>query len=378
MPHKFLSPIEDVLDDAKNGRMFILVDDEDRENEGDLIIPSQMATPDAINFMATHGRGLICLTMTAERSEELGLEMMSQNNKTRHHTAFTTSIEAAEGVTTGISAADRAHTVAVAIDPTKSKDDIVTPGHVFPIVARRGGVLVRAGHTEAAVDIARLAGLIPSGVICEIMNDDGTMARLPDLVEFAKKHNLKLATIADLIAYRRRNDNLVECIDETDVDSDFGGEFIMRAYQAKDDGIQHFTLVKGDPTKAKKVLVRMHSFNIFEDLLGQKGPRTGQFKRAMVELGKEECGVMVFLRENRKTYITDEIAKKDQKAKNKSPNIKNYGIGAQILLDLGVKEFTLLSDSEQNVIGIEGYGLKITGHQRFDENIELKVVDKKD
>jgi 3,4-dihydroxy 2-butanone 4-phosphate synthase/GTP cyclohydrolase II len=378
MPHKFLSPIEDVLEDAKNGRMFILVDDEDRENEGDLIIPSQMATPDAINFMATHGRGLICLTMTAERSEELGLEMMSQNNRTRHHTAFTTSIEAAEGVTTGISAADRAHTVAVAIDPTKSKDDIVTPGHVFPIVARRGGVLVRAGHTEAAVDIARLAGLIPSGVICEIMNDDGTMARLPDLVEFAKKHNLKLATIADLIAYRRRNDNLVECIDETDVDSDFGGEFIMRAYQAKDDGIQHFTLVKGDPTKAKKVLVRMHSFNIFEDLLGQKGPRTGQFKRAMVELCKEECGVMVFLRENRKTYITDEIAKKDQKAKNKSPNIKNYGIGAQILLDLGVKEFTLLSDSEQNVIGIEGYGLKITGHQRFDENIELKVVDKKD
>lgn len=378
MPHKFLSPIEDVLEDAKNGRMFILVDDEDRENEGDLIIPSQMATPDAINFMATHGRGLICLTMTAERSEELGLEMMSQNNRTRHHTAFTTSIEAAEGVTTGISAADRAHTVAVAIDPTKSKDDIVTPGHVFPIVARRGGVLVRAGHTEAAVDIARLAGLIPSGVICEIMNDDGTMARLPDLVEFAKKHNLKLATIADLIAYRRRNDNLVECIDETNVDSEFGGEFKMRAYMAKDDGIQHFTLVKGDPTKAKKVLVRMHSFNIFEDLLGQKGPRTGQFKRALVELGKEECGVMVFLRENRKTYITDEIAKKDQKAQKKSPNIKNYGIGAQILLDLGVKDFVLLSDSEQNVVGIEGYGLNIIGHQRFDENIELKVVDKKD
>jgi len=378
MPHKFLSPIEDVLEDAKNGRMFILVDDEDRENEGDLIIPSQMATPDAINFMATHGRGLICLTMTAERSEELGLEMMSQNNRTRHHTAFTTSIEAAEGVTTGISAADRAHTVAVAIDPTKSKDDIVTPGHVFPIIARRGGVLVRAGHTEAAVDIARLAGLIPSGVICEIMNDDGTMARLPDLVEFAKKHNLKLATIADLIAYRRRNDNLVECIDETNVDSEFGGEFKMRAYMAKDDGIQHFTLVKGDPTKAKKVLVRMHSFNIFEDLLGQKGPRTGQFKRAMVELGKEECGVMVFLRENRKTYITDEIAKKDQKAQKKSPNIKNYGIGAQILLDLGVKDFVLLSDSEQNVVGIEGYGLNIVGHQRFDENIEIKVVDKKD
>ncbi|MDG1438629.1 MAG: 3,4-dihydroxy-2-butanone-4-phosphate synthase [Emcibacteraceae bacterium] len=378
MPHNFLSPIEDVLEDAKNGRMFILVDDEDRENEGDLIIPSQMATPDAINFMATHGRGLICLAMSAERSDELGLEMMSQKNATRHQTAFTISIEASEGVTTGISAADRAHTIAVAIDPTKKKDDIVTPGHVFPIVARRGGVLVRAGHTEAAVDVARLAGLIPSGVICEIMKDDGTMARLPDLVEFAKKHNLKVATIADLIAYRRRNDNLVECIDETMVDSEFGGEFKMRAYQAKDDGIQHFALVKGDPRTASKVLVRMHSFNIFEDLLGQKGPRVSQCNRAMEELSKEECGVMVFLRENRKTYITDEIAKKDQKQTKKSPNIKNYGIGAQILLDLGVKDFVLLSDSEQNVIGIEGYGLNITGHQRFDENIDLKIVNKKD
>ena len=227
MPNNFLSPIEDVLEDAKNGRMFILVDDEDRENEGDLIIPSQMATPDAINFMATHGRGLICLALTARRSADLGLEMMSQKNATRHQTAFTISIEAAEGVTTGISAADRAKTIAIAIDPTKDKEDIVTPGHVFPIVAKRGGVLVRAGHTEAAVDVARLAGLIPSGVICEIMKDDGTMARLPDLVEFAKKHSLKVATIADLIAYRRRNDNLVECIDTTEVDSEFGGKFNM-------------------------------------------------------------------------------------------------------------------------------------------------------
>ncbi len=378
MPHKFLSPIEDVLEDAKNGRMFILVDDEDRENEGDLIIPSQMATPDAINFMATHGRGLICLALTARRSEDLGLSMMSQKNATRHQTAFTTSIEAAEGVTTGISAADRAHTIAVAIDPTKDKEDIVTPGHVFPIVAKRGGVLVRAGHTEAAVDVARLAGLIPSGVICEIMKDDGTMARLPDLVEFAKKHNLKVATIADLIAYRRRNDNLVECIEKTEVDSEFGGKFSMRAYLAKDDGIQHFALVKGKPEIANKVLVRMHSFNIFEDVLGQNGPRRGQLNRAMVELGKEECGVLVFLRENRKTYITDEIAKKDQKVKKPSPNIKNYGIGAQILLDLGVRDFVLLSDSEQNVVGIEGYGLNITGHQRFDNKLDLKIVSTED
>jgi len=378
MPHKFLSPIEDVLEDAKNGRMFILVDDEDRENEGDLIIPSQMATPDAINFMATHGRGLICLALTARRSGELGLSMMSQKNATRHQTAFTISIEAAKGVTTGISAADRAHTIAVAIDPTKDKDDIITPGHVFPIVAKRGGVLVRAGHTEAAVDVARLAGLIPSGVICEIMKDDGTMARLPDLVEFAKQHNLKVATIADLIAYRRRNDNLVECIETTEVESEFGGKFRMWAYLAKDDGIQHFALVKGDPQTADKVLVRMHSFNIFEDILGQKGPRRGQLSRAIAELGKEDCGVLVFLRENRKTFVTDQIVKKDQREKKKSPNIKNYGIGAQILLDLGVKDFVLLSDSEQNVIGIEGYGLNIIGHQRFDENIDLQIVNKKD
>lgn len=378
MPRNFLSPIEDVLEDAKNGRMFILVDDEDRENEGDLVIPAQMATPDTINFMATHGRGLICLALTAQRADDLGLALMSQKNGTRHNTAFTTSIEAAEGVTTGISAADRAHTIAFAIDPTKGKDDIVTPGHVFPIVARQGGVLVRAGHTEAAVDVARLAGLIPAGVICEIMKDDGTMARLPDLVDFAKKHNLKVATIADLIAYRRRNDNLVECIGTTEVNSEFGGKFSMRAYVAKDDNIQHFALIKGNPKKAKKILVRMHSFNIFEDLLGDKGPRRSQFNRAMAELGKEECGVLVFLRENRKTYITDEIARKDNKNAKASANIKTYGIGAQILVDLGVKDFVLLSNSEQNVIGIEGYGLNIVGHQKFDDTIDLQIVKIKD
>jgi 3,4-dihydroxy 2-butanone 4-phosphate synthase / GTP cyclohydrolase II len=378
MLHKFLSPIEDVLEDAKNGRMFILVDDEDRENEGDLIIPSQMATPDAINFMATHGRGLICLALTDSRADELGLSPMAPRNGTRHNTAFTVSIEAAEGVTTGISAADRAHTIAFAIDPTKGKEDIVTPGHVFPIVARRGGVLVRAGHTEAAVDMARLAGLIPSGVICEIMKDDGTMARLPDLVEFAKKHNLKVATIADLIAYRRRNDNLVECIETTEINSEFGGQFAMRAYIAKDDNIQHFALVKGNPRTAKKVLVRMHSFNIFEDLLGNIGPRRSQFNRAMAELGNEECGVLVFIRENRKTYITDQIALKDRKKAKANPDIKTYGIGAQILVDLGVKDFVLLSNSEQNVVGIEGYGLNIIGHQKFNDNLDLKILKLKD
>ena len=223
MYKEYLSPIEDVIEDARNGKMFILVDAEERENEGDLVIPAQMCTPEAVNFMAKYGRGLICLTLTGERSKQLNLQLMSSTNQSRHQTAFTVSIEAREGISTGISAHDRAHTVSVAIDPTKGATDIVSPGHVFPLVARDGGVLVRAGHTEAAVDIARLAGLYPAGVICEIMNDDGTMARLPDLVQFAQLHGLKIATIADLIAYRRRYDNFIHRAIETELDSDFGG-----------------------------------------------------------------------------------------------------------------------------------------------------------
>ena len=217
--HQFLSPIEEVVEDARNGRMFILVDAEERENEGDLVIPAQMATPDAINFMAKHGRGLICLALTPERAKQLHLELMSRSNRARHSTAFTVSIEAREGVSTGISAHDRSHTISVAIDPTKDYRDIMTPGHVFPLVAKDGGVLVRAGHTEAAVDLARLAGLYPAGVICEIMNDDGTMARLPDLIAFAHRHGLKIATIADLIAYRLRYDHLVKVVAETKIES---------------------------------------------------------------------------------------------------------------------------------------------------------------
>ena len=237
-----ISSVEEIIEDARNGRMFVLIDHEDRENEGDLVIPAQMATPDAINFMATHGRGLICLALTSERVDQLGLELMSTNNSSRHETAFTISIEAREGVTTGISAHDRARTVAVAIDASKGPSDLATPGHVFPLRARSGGVLVRAGHTEAAVDIARLAGLNSSGVICEIMNEDGTMARLPELISFAQRHGLKIGTISDLIAYRRRNDNLVRSGELTKILSEFGGEWDMRVYEDETHGDQHIVL----------------------------------------------------------------------------------------------------------------------------------------
>ncbi|VAV86938.1 3,4-dihydroxy-2-butanone 4-phosphate synthase / GTP cyclohydrolase II [hydrothermal vent metagenome] len=377
MPQNFLSPIEDVLEDARNGRMFILVDDEDRENEGDLIIPAQMATPDAVNFMAKYGRGLICLTVDRKRAEILGLPPMSINNRARNNTAFTISIEAKEGITTGISAADRAHTIAVAINARLGADDIVSPGHVFPIVARDGGVLVRAGHTEAAVDMARLAGLNPSGVICEIMNDDGTMARLPDLVEFARKHDLKVATIADLIAYRRKVDNLVGCIEETTIDSEYGGEFTLKVYEVKDDNTQHFALVKGNPEKGKPTLVRMHPFNIFDDLLSIRGPRRNQLHRAMAEIGVEGCGVIVYLREPSQTIITDQIGRRQGKKNLSSETfLRNYGIGAQILVDLGVSDLILLSNTEQHVVGIEGYDLNIVEQRKFNPSFEIGLIKK--
>ena len=267
-----IAPIEDILDAARNGKMFILVDHEDRENEGDLVIPAQMATPDAINFMATHGRGLICLAMTSDRVDDLGLDLMRTNNSSRHETAFTVSIEAREGVTTGISAHDRARTVSVAIDASKGPADLASPGHVFPLRARKGGVLVRAGHTEAAVDISRLAGLNPSGVICEIMNEDGSMARLPDLISFAQKHGLKIGTISDLIAYRRRHDNLVSVKSENTVTSEFGGDWQMRVFEDETHGDQHVALIKGDISGDDPVLVRMHAMDPMLDIIGA-GPK---------------------------------------------------------------------------------------------------------
>src|SRR5262245_66294963 len=277
----YLSSIEDVIEDASNGRIVILVDDEDRENEGDLYIPAQMATPEAINFMARYGRGLICLAMTRDRIEQLGLPLMARENGTRHQTAFTVSIEAREGVTTGISAADRARTIAVAIDSSCGAQDIVTPGHVFPLVARDGGVLERTGHTEAAVDIARMAGLLPAGVICEIMNDDGTMARLPELVAFAQLHGIKVGTIACLIAHRRRTETLIECVHESKFESAAAGDWKLKLYVTKIEGAEQVVLVKGKLDPKKPTLVRMHVLSFLDDVLARAGDRSDQLRACM-------------------------------------------------------------------------------------------------
>ena len=354
-----ISPIEQIIDDARNGRMFVLVDHEDRENEGDLVIPAQMATPEAINFMARYGRGLICLAMTSERADSLGLQLMSSFNSSRHETAFTISIEAREGVTTGISAHDRAHTVAVAIDADKTAADVATPGHVFPLRARDGGVLVRAGHTEAAVDISRLAGLNPSGVICEIMNDDGSMARLPDLIGFAQLHGLKIGTISDLISYRRRNDNLVRVKGEEVIQSEFGGEWQMRIFNDETQGAEHIALVKGDISGDSPVLVRMHSLDPMLDMIGT-GPkgRAFEFSQSMKIIADEGRGVLVLLRD---------LHMKIRASDDGSPQtLRQYGVGAQILSSLGLSRLTLLTNSpEPKIVGLEAYGLEIKGTQKI-------------
>ena len=355
-----ISAIEEIIEDARNGRMFILVDHEDRENEGDLVIPAQMATPDAINFMAMHGRGLICLAMTGERIDQLGLPLMSASNQSRHETAFTTSIEAREGVTTGISAHDRARTVSVAIDPRSGPSDLATPGHVFPLRAREGGVLVRAGHTEAAVDISRLAGLNPAGVICEIMKDDGAMARLPDLVAFAQKHGLKIGTISDLIAYRRRHDNLVRETAARSLRSPHGGDWMLHVFTDAPGGSEHLALVKGDLSAPGPVLVRMHVMNVIEDLLAAAPGRSGQLPAAMETIAAEGRGVVVLLRDMSPGAITAQVS--GGKPGVSPGALRQYGIGAQILAALGVHEMTLLTNSPSpRVVGLEGYGLAIAG-----------------
>jgi 3,4-dihydroxy 2-butanone 4-phosphate synthase/GTP cyclohydrolase II len=363
-----LSSIEEVIEEAKQGRIFILVDDENRENEGDLCVPAEMATSDVINFMAKYARGLICLAMERSRVEQLGLSLMTRRNEGRHETAFTVSIEAREGVTTGISAHDRAHTISVATNVNKGQDDIVTPGHVFPLVARDGGSLVRAGHTEAVVDIARLAGLTPAGVICEIMNDDGTMARLPDLLSFAHQHDLKVATIADLISYRRRTESIVERSLESILDSRYGGSWRMIVYLNKVTYAEHIALIKGDITGETPILVRMHSLNVMEDVLGdQSGSRGGgELQSAMRYIADEGRGVVVVMREPTSTALSEKIRSKIKTAVPEAGTeneLRDYGVGAQILLDLGIKEMILLTNSEQTVIGLEGYGLSIYERQ---------------
>jgi 3,4-dihydroxy 2-butanone 4-phosphate synthase / GTP cyclohydrolase II len=368
----FLSSIDEIVEDARNGRMFILVDDENRENEGDLVIPAQFATPEAINFMAKYGRGLICLSMTRERCETLGLKLMSADNASRHQTAFTVSIEARDGISTGISAHDRARTVQVAIDPGKSARDIVSPGHIFPLVARDGGTLVRAGHTEAAVDIARMAGLLPAGVICEIMNDDGTMARLPDLVKFAQFHGLKVATIADLIAFRRKNDRIVDRVEETTFESEHGGTWRMLVYVNRAAYAEHIALVKGDIATPEPVLVRMHALNVLDDVLGDQSlQRAGTLQASMRAIAAAGRGALVLLREPRATSLSDRVRARLGKATKSDarPELRDYGVGAQILLDLGIKDMVLLSNARRSVVGLEGYGLNIVGHKSIDVRV---------
>lgn len=363
--HPYMSPIEEIIEEARKGHMFILVDDEDRENEGDLVIPAEMASQEAVNFMAKNGRGLICLSMTGERIEQLGLSLMSAQNGTRHQTAFTVSIEAREGVTTGISAADRARTIATAIDPTKGRYDIVSPGHVFPLRARDGGVLVRAGHTEAAVDIARLAGLNPAGVICEIMNDDGNMARTPELIGFAQAHGLKIATIADLIAYRRRHDKIVKCSLVTNFNSAYGGTWQMYLYTNTVTDTEHIALVKGDVTSGGPALVRVHTVNLLDDVLGDREQGRRDWVRAAMEMiAKEGRGVLVMIREPPPNRLGDII--RARLAGGPSPVLlRDYGIGAQILLDLGVNEMILISNTKRTIVGLDGYGLSLVGQRDF-------------
>jgi 3,4-dihydroxy 2-butanone 4-phosphate synthase/GTP cyclohydrolase II len=366
--HNALSSPEELIAEIAAGRMVILVDDEDRENEGDLVIAAESADANAINFMVTHGRGLVCLSVTGDRVKELQLSMMALENKAPLSTAFTISIEAREGVTTGISAGDRARTIEVAIDPDCGPESIVSPGHVFPLVARDGGVLIRAGHTEAAVDLSRLAGLNPSGVICEIMKDDGEMARLPDLVKFAEYHDLKIGTIADLIAYRLHNDSIVHRTIETTLHRAHGGDFDLYVYESQVNGMEHVAVVKGDLSGPDPVLVRMHALNVFDDVLhGARDDRSGELEMSLRMIAEEGRGAVVLIRDSWNTRFSNQISMRRELSETvvkqtnpAKPVLRDYGIGAQILLDLGIRNLRLLTNTRESQIkGIDGYGLSI-------------------
>jgi len=350
---------EAIIDEARNGRMFILVDDDDRENEGDLVIPAQMATPDAINFMARHGRGLICLALTKDRADQLGLEPMTRTNRSRNETAFTVSIEARDGISTGISAADRARTVAVAIDASNGPDAIVSPGHVFPLIARPGGVLVRAGHTEAAVDVSRLAGLNPSGVICEIMREDGTMARLEDLMDFARTHGLKIGTIRDLIAYRLKKDHLVERVAAAPFKASSGADWQAQVFRDKASGEEQLALVHGTLDTDRPVLVSMHSLDLFADVLGESSARSGVLQGAMRMIEHEGSGVVVTLHAAAPGSLSRSIDLRAGKPVEAGDAVRGYGTGAQILAALGIHDMILLSNTRHAPVGLSGYGLAI-------------------
>ena len=367
-----LSPIEEIIEEMQNGRMVILVDAEDRENEGDLIIPAQMATPDAINFMAKFGRGLICLALTQQRAQELKLEFMVRSNASRNRTAFTQSIEAREGISTGISAFDRARTIATAIDPTKGSTDIVSPGHVFPLIAREGGVLVRAGHTEASVDLCRQAGLYPAAVICEVMNDDGTMARMADLARFAKQHGLKIGAIEDLIAYRLKNDRIVKRVAKTSVETATAGEFDLYVYETTEEPAEHLALVKGNITKGGPVLVRVHAVNVLSDVLriGGHGDEGTAIEQSMRAIEEEKRGVIVLIRDLRPKSVSDWVARRNTPGAEgeigKERRQVEIGIGSQILVDLGIKDMILLTTSPAHVyVGLEAFGLRVASTRKI-------------
>lgn len=363
--NNFLSSIEEIVDEARNGRMYVLVDNEDRENEGDLIIPAQMATPDAINFMATYGRGLICLSMTKNRIEELELTPMKKRNTSKLDTAFTVSIESTKDVTTGISAADRAKTIQVAIDKSSGPSDISTPGHVFPLMARDGGVLVRAGHTEAAVDISRIAGLNPTAVICEIMKDDGTMARLKDLIPFCKKHNLKIGSISDLIRYRVNNDPIIKRKNNNVLNTKKYGEWNIFSYEntANESGPEHLALVKGKVSESSPVLVRVHVSNFvndaFDGVIGDKGNKNFiSLDESMSEINKKGSGLIVVINYDDSSHALSKYIDGND-AWNEEDKIRENGIGAQIIRDQGVKEMVLLSKSKRELVGLEGFNIKV-------------------
>jgi len=360
-----IASTEELIEEARAGRMFILVDDEDRENEGDIIIPAQFATPQALAFMMRHARGLICLTMTQSRVEHLQLPMMAVANQQRHQTAFTVSIEAKDGITTGVSARDRAHTIAMAINPDTTPKDLVTPGYVFPLAAKPGGTLVRAGHTEAAVDIACIAGLIPAGVICEILKDDGTMARLPDLLAFAALHQMKLGTIADLIAYRRKSERFIRRLHETTVTNLDTGAWQVLIYENTLTGAEHVAMVKGDISTPGPVLVRMQAIDPVQILPG--GPMSLLMHESMRMIEAEGRGVMVVLHDWKSAGLMEIVRGGREPARERL--LRDYGIGAQILADLGVHQMILLSNTPRTIVGLEGYGLNIVARRPIEHAI---------
>ena len=358
-----ISPIEEIIDEARNGKMYILVDDPNRENEGDLIVPAQMATPDVINFMAKYGRGLICLSMTKERIEDLGLPLMNPNNQQNDLTAFTISIEAKEGVTTGISAADRSHTISVAINHNRNKDDLLSPGHVFPLMSWDGGVLVRAGHTEAAVDISKIAGLNPSGVICEIMSDDGSMARLPEILKFAKIHNLKVGTVSDLIEYRLKYSKIIKQLSERPFDSDKGKNFTLKIFENTLSSEKHYALVKNITSPNSLYPVRMHKLNIEKDIFAEKNMFGDEINNSFDVIEKNGSGAIVIINND----IAPNILKAfDQRQKHDNKlELREYGVGAQILKDIGIEKITLLTNSNKKIIALNGFGIEIVSQQKI-------------